>query len=60
MKVKELIAKLSEYDEELDIVIFAKGETYELKAIQIWEEKEEKVLEFGCGWISIEEKKEEL
>lgn len=60
MKVKELIAKLSKYDEELDIVIFTKGETYELKAIQIWEEKGEKVLEFGCGWISIEEKKEEL
>ena len=56
---KQLIIKLLEYDENLSVKIFAKGETFDIQAIQIWEENGEQCIELGCGWASNEEMEEE-
>lgn len=59
MKIKELIERLSKFDKELDVYVFAEGKEYEPLALQLIGEVIDNVIisrfvEIGCGWYEAE------
>lgn len=50
MKVKELIYQLKKFNQELEVVVFVAGETYNPESFQLWDEIDQEVVEIGCGW----------
>lgn len=58
MKIKELIEILKDYEENLEVVLFAEGKIYPILQVQEWIETARNgvihVVELGGGWLEIE------
>lgn len=53
MKIKEVIRKLKEYNQDDNLVVFAEGKIYPVIDVSLFENE----VEIDCGWENIKDNK---
>ena len=60
MTVKDFLQSLKNFPEKHEMQVFAEGEIYPVKQVQLWKEKGTSILEIGCGWANFDLDKETM